>query len=42
MSCGNPEKYKIKDVKETLAISYGVDIPAKNCCDLISNYENEC
>ena len=40
MSCGNPFKHAIEDVKETFSKSCGV--PIKNdWCDLVSNYETD-
>ena len=51
MSCGNPFKHAIEDVKETFSNSCGVPIQGNDWCDLVSNYatdfdgvdyENEC
>ena len=51
MSCGNPFKHAIEDVKKTFSKSCGVPIQGNDWCDLVSNYatdfdevdyENEC
>ena len=39
MSCGNPFKHAIEDVKETFSKSCGVPVQGNDWCDLVSNYE---
>ena len=38
MSCGNPFKHAIKDLKETFYKSIGVPIKVNDWCDLVANY----
>ena len=41
MSCGNPFKHAIEDVKKTFSKSCGVPIQGNDWCDLVSNYETD-
>ena len=41
MSCGNPFKHAIEDVKETFSKSCGVPIQGNDWCGLVSNYETD-
>ena len=41
MSCGNPFKHAIEDVKKTFSKSCGVPMQGNDWCDLVSNYETD-
>ena len=41
MSCGNPFKHAIEDVKEIFSKSCGVPMEGNDWCDLVSNYETD-
>ena len=41
MSCGNPFKHAIANIKEIFSKACGVPVQGNDWCNLVSNYESD-